>query len=287
MLLCVDKFRQKEEERLFVLTHAHTDHSRIAQKFPFPIYCSPITCNLMKLSHPHVTFVPTLVLNTWCVIHKNVFLYVFDSGHCIGGIGFYCPQQSYLHFGEGRPSQDTIQMLLYTIELFPSSSKLKAECDSLFFRDFEFIDTIPTQKDTQHMIRDIILSQKAQNVLIRICVSHFGTLSFLPLEFGYHWIGSLQKSIAGHMCYEAFEQLHLKRGDIAVLRTHEEEQLPEEKNYITIILSARWFLIAKQQEPTLDLYVPQWRDENTVRVFACCHASPSELARFFGGFCAS
>jgi hypothetical protein len=290
-MLSIDKFKAKNKGAIFVLTHAHTDHATLSATFPHNVHCSLQTKKLMDAIYPNVAFVPSLKKG-WCRL-KSIDVYVFESNHCIGGVGIFCQTLSLLHFGEGRPLPNTLQILAMTMKVFKAQSALTVYCDDFYREKIDFIaenrHTHPhavwpsiSQSQTAlcTYLEDVI--GKNPSVSILILISHFGNLQVLPRQFGYQYTHSNTESIGGTLCSNAFDLHQFQKGNIQVCRSWN-HQLSEHLHVVHI--SMRWWLL---QPETLDLLKPAVDSKtNYIRFFACSHASSVELSSSFNYLCAS
>ncbi len=290
----IDSFSRPLHSTIFVLTHAHSDHtSNLSKKFKYRVHCSPITKHLMNISHPDVQFVDDLIYNAWTCLDDQVMVFAFDSIHCVGGIGLYCPDFNLLHFGDGRPSVRTIEKILnFHRQFVDTKVPLEVLCDVFVHKtvtDFQ-IDlpenlTFPTLRESRNLLRATL---SHYNVPIKILVTHFGALSCLPRDFGYIWVHDNNvSSNSQRSCQEAFKLFNFQPGLIEVAHA----RIYKKKHYsdyatndtpIIIILSANWFFknfsVSNFNTAVLD-------NKGFLRIFVCAHASEAELESNYQGMC--
>jgi len=297
MQLLIDSFPlHSSQNTIHILTHAHLDHggTRLPKTFPFLVHCSAITQHLMELTHPKVRFQSDLFNATWCVLEDSILVYCFNSGHCIGGIGIYCPDHSYLHFGDGRPSSRTLATVSQISKIFiEKGNALKVKCDSYVAtmqRDMpecvDFPVNIPTLRDSKRMLQNLLLENQRQ--IIHVKVAHFGTLLCLPRKgFCYEWHGSTSTP-AANLCYHAFLLFQFdtdtskNKKNIIVSFGWDKDPPPLHHNIgLCIFLSSNWWI----QQCETDLFRPKRDKDNQIRIYACAHASKQELLTAFDGLC--
>ncbi len=301
-VLAIDDFGSgTQTAAAYVLTHAHTDHhANLSQKFTHVVHCSLITKALMQSLFPSVTFVDDLVCGAWTALENDVLVYTFDSCHCVGGVGVYCPDLQVLHFGDGRPLRSTIQCLLHFHEKYVGSQmKLSVVCDTFIantLRRFDVVSQVksnfPTVKASRNLLRKTIKHYQLKNPSrpIHIQVAHFGALSGLPREFGYTWSRSLfTQSAAANLCEAAFDIMRFKQGSINVSFAWSIKNRPHKKaitdlhDAVVIILSANWFFAHGYLNE--NLFRPTKDEKGYLRIFLCSHASPTELSVNYASLC--
>ncbi len=270
MKIIVDQFSYKDgkNDYLHILTHAHTDHGAIPQKFPNQIYCSPMTAKILISTFPYLEMIliPILIPNKSISINKYN-LFIFDSNHSFGSIGFI--YKDLLYWGDGRPNQQMIHFLKSKIQKPLKSLKI-----DLFFKEMEnpkhpipFL--IPTIDETIKMIEDLI--QTNTNVWIKI--PHFGALHVLPLNKNSKYIYHRIKPIPNQICLEAYRLL---KNDNNGPKFKISLKMPTiENKYFIIYLSTLWWFFENCPKGR-DLYKPFYINKNYVRVFLSTHASLKE-----------
>ncbi len=270
MKIIVDDFSLKTECKncFYILTHCHTDHCSIPKNFTHFIYCSPLTALIVLEIYPHTKKIikGNLIANCWNKI-KNQKIFIFDSCHSIGSIGFFYPKKNYLHFGDGRPSKQLIQFLRKNIK---TNAKTHIETDS-FFIERKFLNKdIPTIDDSLLNLMKII-DENYNKKKIWIKIPHLGILYILPSKYNYNYISKKSFSslpdIACKFVFNDLLKLNTKKSGIKVSL-----EMPNEKNYLIIHLSTNWWLMNLDK----NLYEPYYINENYVRLFLCQHASQKE-----------
>jgi len=305
MRVFVDSFRKKDVDEtgngIYILTHAHTDHSgSLSQNCKHQIHCSPVTKLLMGPFYPLVDFEADLICDAWTVVDQTVLVYCFYSQHCIGGIGIYCPDLNLLHFGDGRPRIKTIDKILQFHKKYVNQHTLPQNvvCDSYienivqkFNLEVSNLPQIPTVSESSSVIEQLLKKLLLQGEEIEIQVTHFGAISALPRVFGYTWFqpALAQQQQAHVLCQTAFRTFQFTEGPIVVsyawaIRPRlSKNEIARCKNKAVIILSANWFF--EQEERHNKLLEPQVDSHGYIRVFVCSHASPHELSFNFRGLC--
>ncbi len=296
----IDKFafkhNQNPETCIYVLTHAHTDHSAgLSLKFPYVIHCSRETKILMSHLYPQVTFKDDLIPGVWSVVDDKLLIFCFDSNHCVGSIGVYCPDLGLLHFGDGRPSKQVhseIQefnaqlegkVLLTNISCDPFVKEALVRFKSPFKGKFK----MPTQKESTQILGSFLARQ---NKKVCIQVAHFGALSCIPRNLGYQWVEHEKNtSRAVTLCKAAFDLLCFQHGEIEVCCTWDKKKNGQQQSdrEVNVILSATWFFqncFGSETKPP-NLFEPMIDKDENVRIFACGHASPFELETNYQGMC--
>ena len=202
MEIIVDKFKlyQKPKYAIYILTHAHLDHNSIPKNFNSTVYCSPFTAQIMDLIGMAQWLNPLLVPNTWVTI-ENEQVFVFDSEHCFGSIGFYC--RGLLYFGDSRPTVDSIAFIKHS--LFDLKIE-KIKKDSFFKKTIKqkFQKNVPSVEESRSIIKNLIDQQKMDQK-IWIVISHFGSLSVLSnfdekYDFVFHSQTNEKKSVPFQIC---------------------------------------------------------------------------------------
>jgi hypothetical protein len=299
--LFVDKFPQRQvgKASIYILTHAHTDHGgKLSAKFRGVVHCTSITKYLMQSTRPDVKFVADLVYSAWSVLDMQLLVYCFDSGHCLGGIGFYCPELNILHFGDGRPTRSTISNIVEIHTLFGEEESqkktLQTACDqysqeaSKSVKCTTFVSDTPTLHESSQILADVLRSQKNAQTkqTLNIKLAHFGSLGCLPREFGYYWLSTVPASGPTLLCQKAFELYKFKPGPIAVSYKWDTYHIEhDDANVVSIILSANWWI--QQCVSSADLRKPRVDEKQNIRVYASAHASLTEIQRDFANLCTS
>lgn len=291
-LVNIDFFQLKkvDESKIFLLTHAHTDHCLIPKKFPVKIYCTQITAQLMKSQQQeHLDFIleGSLVFFQWNRI-QNLDVYCFPSNHCFGSCGFFIPNENNLLFwGDGRPSRKTInRMRKDTVtdkkKFIVGDSFLSTKFASL---NLQYLPSIQHSCKLLHELLHFYASKRK----IWIRLSHIGALACLPKDsdyyYQYHCCGSV---LADEICQKSFDlfvnknnknQKDAKKNSKKII-IHVSRHWPHnctlevDQNYLVIVLSCNWWLVNK----IACLYHPFAVTKDIIRVFLCRHASASENA---------
>jgi hypothetical protein len=250
----------------------HADHcSSIPKKFSFAIYCSPETFFLMQSIRPDLQLI-SLEKDKWHTIHEQD-IYIFDSNHCIGSIGFICKNN--LFWGDGRPFSEQLK----TIQLV-HKKKFKRVFTDTFLHEFKepyqltLYKELPLPEKTTQDVTTILQMYSQKFKKIYICVSHFGTLPYLPKHVSYQCMFGDEKktnTIPDRLCQLVFDWYRFRsatKSKYILIR-----KLPKnvQKNHFYIVISARWWLVNDQK-----IFNPVLTDENVIRVFLCMHASHSE-----------
>src|SRR5690348_17855054 len=97
----VDHLRGQDATRAcpnyhYVLSQVHLDHAKLSYRFPCRTWTSAITRWLMSETLADTSAAidfHTLRLNQWNALDSTTRIFVFDSGHCMGSIGFYAPKE--------------------------------------------------------------------------------------------------------------------------------------------------------------------------------------------------
>jgi hypothetical protein len=262
MTLFIDVFQKKSlvEDGVYVLTHAHLDHMTIPKSFSKKIYCSPVTHKLLEKLRPGIKSEPLLVPNRWCTLENKIHLFVFDSNHCVGSIGFY--YEGHLYFGNGRPTY--IQHLLFQLQ------DVVADIRFVHFDDFaaskRFWDP-PLPKQSTQWIKDFMLQKLDHYDQIEISLPHFGALQHLPKGFHYRLDPSLP------LIYSVVAELlamHLScESKISVVH---KSRTQSNRRFFYLLVSARWWLHSTQ----VAAFDPIFVKKNVVRICLCAHATPQE-----------
>ncbi len=285
----IDTFKKQGDEdaaAIYVLTHAHIDHSGgLPKSFVHTVYCSPITQYLLQESYPNVNFQGILISGVWTLL-KNRLVYCFDSKHSIGGIGLVVPDAHLVHFGDGRPSESTVTKILEITKLFKVHN-IDIRCDRYFenLQDKKTCDNfptkIPTHKESMAILSKFLLKHVTDNIHIK--VAHFGTLSCLPKRFTYKWLGS-NSTPGSTLTHRAFKLLfpQQQQGNITVSSAFDRDYDIKDGMFdVTVVLSANWWY----HNCETDLFTPMKDDKNQVRIFVCAHASQDELITRFQSLC--
>ena len=268
--IIVDQFSYKhgKNDQIHILTHAHTDHGSIPKKFQNQIYCSPMTAKILLAAFPFLNeiLVPILIPNKWIKI-LDIFLFIFDSNHSLGSIGFV--YEDSLYWGDGRPTKQMIHLLMSIIQVPLKNIK----CD-LFFKEMEnpkhhISFSIPSVAETSKLIHELI--SKHENVWIKI--PHFGALHILPLNTNSKYIHNRFKPIPNQICLEAYLQLKNQQNGPNFKVSL---KLPQNENkYFIIYISTLWWFFENCPQGR-DLHKPYFVNENYTRVFLSTHASFEE-----------
>ncbi len=270
--IIVDEFYCKngKNENIHILTHAHTDHGMIPQKFPNVVYCSPMTAQILISTFPYLAskLKPILIPNKYIIIHECK-IFIFDSNHSFGSIGFIYNQE--LYWGDGRPSEQMIHFLKTKIIKQPLQT-IKVD---LFFNNIENrkkhdIDyDLPTADQTTQIVAKLI-----QNTLkpIWIRLPHFGGLHVLPSNYNYTYIHTRNKPIPNQNCLAAFRFLRRSTNAKKIkISLHS----PKLEKYFVIYLSTLWWFFENCPQ-NRNLFEPHFVNENYTRVFLSTHASLEE-----------
>ncbi len=279
MEICADLFGKGKPNTIFILTHAHMDHGYIPQKFKYPVYCSQTTGAIMIAAYPylHAIIKPILHINKWCNIQTEE-LFIFDSHHCMGSIGFF--HNGLLHWGDGRPNRailDFIQFCLGNQEI----STIKH--DTFFEKTLNHTSldmNIPSIDDTTNLLLSL-MTMKIKEKPVWIVMTNYGTLDALPTNMFYYKYKCAKpkhdnKNLPDKMCHRALEFITQKNEKIPVKISL---SMPNNMDkYFVIKLSAIWFFTEKM---TRHLSQPVYISNSFVRVFLCRHASPTENKLLF------
>lgn len=274
MEIIVDKFKlyQKAENAIYILTHAHLDHNSIPKKFNSPVYCSPFTAQIMDLIEQAQWLKPILVPNTWIEI-ENTKIFVFDSDHCFGSIGFYC--NGLLYFGDSRPTSQSLTFIKYNLSKY-KINKLKK--DSFFKKTItpqKKVYSVPSVEESQAMIKHLVHQHAHQRICI--VISHFGSLSALS-NLGYNVVFSSVKNNAStpsKICQFVVDKQFSNTTKKARKTIYVSLDLPRSQEEIFIIhLSTLWWFFTNKQAN--QLHKPFLINNSYARVFLCNHASLKE-----------
>ncbi len=270
MKIIVDKFSFKDGEtsHIYILTHAHTDHGSIPQKFKNSIYCTLLTAQILIGTFSYLSSIlkPILIPNQWIEI-KNKKIFIFDSYHSIGSIGFY--YKNMLYWGDGRPNQQMIHFLKSVIQKPLTSIQSDLFFTNLIDPKHDIAYNIPTVEKTKNILTNLIKTK--QNIWIRL--PHFGALHVLPLNLNYSYVHARDKPIPNKSCFIAYKLLH-KSKNLANIKIS--LNMPKNQtNYFIIYLSTLWWFY-DQCPQNRDLHKPLFINENYVRVFLSTHASFEE-----------
>lgn len=295
----------------YILSQIHLDHIKNRSKqFPCHTWTSAITRWLMNELFSenkwNILFV-TLHVDAWNQLDDQTKIYVFDSGHCMGSIGFYSPQESLLYFHEGRPTEKVQRAINRAILEYPPLHRLQMVIDDFFATRFPKItdaQNIPSMESSSAILYQFITSQiksaEKQRITIWIKLPHLGAFDILPVipEVHYEWIGS-ESTLASRLCKHAFNLLH----DTLNNQTHLEQKPTKSRRCIvflsrsfdrdigfvpervdaTVLISACWFLLSKTRLQLVNT-IPYDSVRQVHRLFLCQHASPKETKHMLSYF---
>jgi hypothetical protein len=205
-----------------------------------------------------------------------------------------------LHFGDGRPSQQTLKEIQeFNAQLEGKVLLNNISCDSFVKEALERFESpfkgkfkMPTQKESTEILASFLVQQSSKQVCIQ--VAHFGALSCIPRRQGCQWIEHMKiESRAVTLCKAAFDLLCFPRGETQVCCAWDKKKLGQQQNddedddVVNVILSATWFFqncFGSETKPP-NLFEPTIDKDGNVRIFACGHASPFELETEYQGMC--
>jgi len=303
-MIKVDKFPKTDSSQCnlttFILTHAHSDHTVISRTFPCSIHCTSETKKILEDTLEKTLdgiLCDNLKPNEWCVLNNRRLIFVFASGHCLGGIGFYYPTESRLHFGDGRPSRETCQLLKTALNEIPCDNTLSIDYDTFFPLEFPLVQPflrVPKTSESKAIITDFLLRVcMKQNRDVHIRVAHFGALDALPISgFHYIWIGS-NNSPGSRLSASAFhlwqnqnqKNLQNSKRQVVYLSRIFDKVCDVQKwvsNPVELLLSASWF--CKEVDRWNTMFGICQMDRDRFRICVCSHASPRELCFLFTQF---
>lgn len=275
----VDRFvlREYSENNIYILTHAHSDHSFVPKQLQHPIYCSPTTKLLMEAIDGEHEYVSCLQPKKWCKIRGEMF-YAFSANHCVGSIGVFHLRSGVVYWPDGRPDAKTVKYLSGYAVSHIVGDEYMSNCPESF-------PSITESKD----ILKIFLTAQIAPVWIKI--PHFGGLEALPSGFCYQFsrCGSFR---ADYICEEVFRLLGLHRTKskkrIFVSRhlpdtcaescytPHTCADLQDTNEFIIVKLSTNWWFTNRENQKQEELWQPYKISEKEFRIFLCSHASPRE-----------
>ena len=163
----IDNFKIEKQEnvKVFLLTHGHKDHAKNdLKRFTPMVHCSYLTSLLIK--HKNTIF---LVPNQSYIIH-GIKIYVFDTIHCPGSLGFFFPDLRILHFGDSRVTSDLLQLF----------KKLNPQIILYDNTHQHFDGMFPSIETSALMLGQVVkqLSTKFKKT-IYVCLPHIGPILLL------------------------------------------------------------------------------------------------------------
>ena len=247
-----------------------------------------------------------LKIDAWNQLDAKTQIYVFDSGHCMGSVGFYAPSAGLLCVSEGRPSRKQLKRIQEEMERVPPSKKpITIMTDDFFETRFPKVGKEMIFPSIKHstklllkLLHQLFVVEKKQTVWIKI--PHIGGFDLLPTAnsgIHYKWIGS-DSTHASRLCRHAFDLIapslmsednngnSRKKRTILLSRVFDRdipsEQVPTNIN-ATILISMCWFLVLPERESLMwDVAYDAVRE--CYRVFLSQHSSPREtqaMLQFF------
>ena len=255
-LLCkygvhVDNFKLDPTEKIkvFLVSHAHRDHVPSSLKrFPFPIYCSRLTATMVE--HPE-KFI--LHPDKWYEIN-GIKIYVFETVHCPGSIGFFFPKYDVMYLGDTRVSTS----LLKTIHSLDPGKILYDNTHQMFEGMFPSVETSAIM--LQQIISEMQISRKKKTIYL--CLPHIGSILLISLlNIKVNCDDSLKPTVR-----DLLHTMNLVDEDSQVTA------VGMKFKGINIMPSSQYFVV-NELDPHTVLYI----NKNETRVFASFHAGKSEL----------
>jgi hypothetical protein len=228
----------------FLLSHVHTDHANIPQRFVHTVYASETTQTL--LDHPAVQSV--LVPGCWYRTHLYHHPFkVVDTMHTMDSIGFYFPTLSVLYLGDG------------IVPIIPHNQSLTVVYDALYEG---FTRAAPSAAQSCVLIRETL-----QTKCPVLQVVHHGILSFIA-----------QSCRTTFRLHASVPRLVRKAAEYLGLVDAASPYLLVGRAYtdtVRIVPSSYWFI----RKPLIDLHVIH-EDGDRLRVFCTLHALGRDISQW-------
>ena len=240
----------------FLLTHLHTDHFYIPDQFCGQLCTtSPISIVTMFLPNDCCS-VRLLVYNNSYTTKKGINFQPFRTRHTPYSCGFIFPSLNIIYFGDGRLTQSMHQYMPLTTDI-----------SYTILYDGLFENKVIYGHEDHSILSHILLSPTLTDTYFAIRCVHYGILSYIKyctqdfnIRFRIDYASvplMIQKFIHHIDLYDANSKFII---------------IGPTKSYTHYILpSAMWFYIYHKD---VSIY---HQDNNILRVFASCHALPSQI----------
>lgn len=261
----IDDFRvgHQRAQCIYLLTHCHSDHLRIPRTFAYRVHTS-------RMSHALLPSPPSQLYGTFDRVpgwYFNNQLYVFDSHHMYGSIGFYCHPQRHVHWGDGRPNPGAVAQLrkaLDTRGAWPPHSWALDQHVPKSIRE------LPTIYESRALLAGLLQRYPDSEVIVP-CLGTLLVLFRAPFPF-YPILPSESKW--AEVVDLVRSDKHQRHG-VHVRRRARGARDVQYSDKLRILVGLRWWLVAGAPPDSFVRYDP---DKRCMEMLLSLHASESERA---------
>lgn len=263
----VDSFRASDSG-VFFLTHVHSDHLSLPKSFANTIFTDTANVEVCSKMYPNHTFSSIPLLRY--VIVQGVRVIMFATYHMPGSVGFFFPELSSLHVGDGRIT-DSLMVDLKSIGI--PSSLTEIRFDNLFHD--EKLGDFPSIAQSADILDKCMIDSDYSTFAV-VCV-HAGTILLMMLLGKSFCIDVSSQKMRNVMLVAQANcpwLLHAK----ASLVLCDKSQVKKYANRGIILPSARHFRCIGGVRSTCVVH------ENVHRIPFLCHATYRENIRLLTSF---
>lgn len=234
--------------RTYLLTHVHTDHSQIPQRFA----CTVWTTDPLLL--PTWQKKRQINIGTWQQTCNGIDFYSFPTHHTFHSVGFWFPSVRVLYIGDSRLTTVLLDQVKSWTMLIDTNPIIVYDALMEKKRPYVFPDTCSLLFD--------VLQHECHTLQ---CV-HYGILFYLRHCLSVKWC--IDESIPDDMRY------WIRKYDMESKSSRYRLVGPKylDNTSRRIVPSLLWFVIHDDVDPNLVQY-----DGNRIRIFCGLHASHDEI----------
>jgi hypothetical protein len=237
----IDVFtKQPRPAMTFILTHMHSDHMSISQRFSHPIY-TLIPLRILQPLYPAVLFIQCVENQRYGTRDGSTYFSLFRTQHTAYSCGILFPRVLYL--GDGRMDRTLLETLRGTT--------LTIVYDPIF-EEYPFLETVSPCR---------LLASALAQVPVLKCVHH-GILYFL----------SLCSSLVFRPDASLPPLTRIVLEDLGLLDEHSPYTLVGRSfSGPHVVASAMWHVIHELDPRCI------FKAKGAYRVFLSCHAGPGQI----------
>ena len=254
--ICIDLFGAASYADLkhptFVLTHMHSDHMNIPQKFPHPIY-TLIPRHIIGPLYTNVHFIE-------CTEHHvyqgaTTSFQLFRTQHTAHSCGIFFPEEHVLYIGDGKMCDAFLGQTERMFRAYPPAIPWTIVYDPIF-EDFPFLSTVSPCSLLTHALTTLHPVLK--------CVHH-GILFFISQCSSLKFRADSTLSALTTTILASLGLLDANSAFLLVGRKYKGEH---------VVASAMWHVIYEMDPRCI------YQTGECYHVFLSCHAIPSEINKW-------